>query len=60
VTCSGAEPSHPTTVVPIGIKEMYTRILKNRMSFTVIKCISIDGKAIPLVVIVLKVIIIVS
>jgi hypothetical protein len=47
-------------VVPIGIQEMYTRIPENRMSLTVIKCISIDGKAIPLVVIVPRVMIMVS
>jgi hypothetical protein len=47
-------------VVLIGIKEMYTGIPKNRMSLTVIECISADGKAIPPVVIVPGVMIIVS
>jgi len=52
-------PAREEVVVPIKIKEMYTRIPKNRMSLTIIKCISADGKAILLVVIVLRVIIMV-
>jgi hypothetical protein len=47
-------------VIPIGIKEMYMGIPKNHMSLTIIECISIDGKAIPPIVIVPRVIIIVS
>ena len=47
-------------IVPIRIKEMYTRIPKNRMSLTIIESISTDSKAILLVVIVPRVIIIVS
>jgi hypothetical protein len=47
-------------VVPIGIKEMYVGIPKNRMSLTIIKCISTDGKAIPPVVIVPSILIMVS
>jgi len=47
-------------VVPIGIKEMYTGIPKNRMSLIILKCISADSKAIPPVVIVPGVMIIVS
>ena len=53
-------PAGEEVVVPIRIKEMYTGIPENRMSLTIIKCISADGKAIPLVVIVLGVIIMVS
>jgi hypothetical protein len=34
-------PAKEEVVVPIGIKEMYTKIPKNRMSLTVIKCISV-------------------
>ena len=37
---------------------MYVRILENRLSITIVKCISIDGKSILLLVIVLSVIII--
>jgi len=47
-------------IVPIRIKEIYTGIPKNRISLTIIESISIDNKAIPLVVIVPGVIIIVS
>jgi hypothetical protein len=47
-------------VVPIGIKEIYMGIPENRMSLIIIESISIDGKAILLVVIVPGVIIIVS
>jgi hypothetical protein len=47
-------------VVPIRIKEMYIGIPKNHMSLTIIKCISADGKAIPPVVIVPRVMIMVS
>jgi hypothetical protein len=39
---------------------MYIRVPKNRLSLTIIKSISTDRKAIPLVVIVLGVTIIVS
>jgi hypothetical protein len=53
-------PIGEEVVVLIGIKEMYIGIPKNYMSLTIIKCISIDSKVIPLVVIVLRVIIIVS
>lgn len=52
-------PIREEVVVPIRIKEIYTRIPKNYMSLTIIKCISIDSKAILPIVIVLKVIIIV-
>jgi hypothetical protein len=53
-------PAGEEVVVPIGIKEMYTGIPKNRMSLTIIECISADGKAIPPVVIVLGIMIMVS
>jgi hypothetical protein len=45
-------------IVPIGIKEIYVRIPENRLSITIIKCISIDGKSILPLVIILGVIII--
>ena len=38
-------------MVPVGIKEIYIRILENRISLIVIKCIYTNRKAIPLVVI---------
>jgi len=47
-------------IVPIRIKEIYTRIPKNRISLTIIESISIDSKAIPPVVIIPGVIIMVS
>jgi hypothetical protein len=56
-------PVGEEVVVPIGIKEMYIvyiGIPKNRMSLTIIECISTDGKAIPPVVIVPGVMIMVS
>jgi hypothetical protein len=45
-------PAGKEIVVPIGIKEMYVGILQNRLSVTVVKCISTDGKAILLLVII--------
>ena len=39
-------------VVPIGITKMYTSIPENRLSVTVIECISADGRAIPPVIII--------
>jgi hypothetical protein len=53
-------PARKEVVVPIGIREIYTRIPENRMSLIIIESISIDSKAIPLVVIIPGVIIIVS
>jgi hypothetical protein len=53
-------PAGEEVVVPIGIKEMYIGIPENRMSLTIIECISADGKAIPPVVIVPGVMIMVS
>jgi hypothetical protein len=45
-------------IVPIGIKEMYVRILENRLFVIVVKCIFADGKSILLLVIIPSVIII--
>jgi hypothetical protein len=45
-------------VVLVGIKEIYIRILKNRILITVIKCIYTNRTAIPLVIIILGTIII--
>jgi hypothetical protein len=53
-------PAGEEVVVPIGIREIYTGIPENRMSLTIIESISADGKAIPPVVIIPRVIIIVS
>jgi hypothetical protein len=53
-------PIGQEVVVPIGIKEMYVGIPENRMSLTIIECISADGKAIPPVVIVPGILIMVS
>ena len=47
-------------IILIRIKEIYTGILENRMSLIIIKYISINSKAIPLVIIIPGVIIIVS
>jgi hypothetical protein len=47
-------------VILIRIKEIYIGISENRLSLIIIECISIDRKAIPLVVIVPRVMIIVS
>ena len=41
-------PAGEEVIVPIGIK--YTGIPENRMSVTVVECISADGKAIPPVI----------
>jgi len=46
-------PAGEEVVVPIGIKEIYTGIPENRMSVTVVECISADGKAIPPVIIII-------
>jgi hypothetical protein len=53
-------PAGEEVIVPIGIKEMYTRIPENRISLIIIKSISADSKAIPPVVIIPRVIIMVS
>ena len=53
-------PTGEEVVAPIGIKEMYTGIPENRMSLTIIECISIDSKAIPPVVIIPGIMIMVS
>jgi hypothetical protein len=39
-------------IIPVRIKKMYVRVPKNRLSVTVVKSISVDGKAIPSLVIV--------
>jgi plasmid replication initiation protein len=36
-------PAREEVIVPIRIKEMYTRIPENRMSLTIIESISIDS-----------------
>ncbi|EKD16773.1 Fot5 transposase [Drepanopeziza brunnea f. sp. 'multigermtubi' MB_m1] len=46
-------PAEEEVIVPIGIKEMYTRICENRLSVTVIEAILADRKAILLMIIVL-------
>jgi len=53
-------PIGEEVVVPIRIKEIYTGIPENRISLIIIESISIDSKAIPLVVIVSGVMIMVS
>ena len=53
-------PAREEVIVPIRIKEIYTRIPKNRISLTIIESISTDSKAIPPVVIVPGVMIMVS
>ncbi|EKD14510.1 hypothetical protein MBM_07231 [Drepanopeziza brunnea f. sp. 'multigermtubi' MB_m1] len=45
-------PAGEEVIVPIGIKEMYTRICENRLFVTVIEAILADRKAIPLMIIV--------
>jgi hypothetical protein len=45
-------------VIPINIKEIYIRILKNYISLIIIKYIFMNGKAIPLIVIILSILII--
>jgi hypothetical protein len=50
-------PTGEESVIPIGRKEMYTGILENRLSVTVVGYISVDGKAIPPLIIIKVVII---
>jgi hypothetical protein len=45
-------PTREEVVVLIRIKGMYVRVLKNHLSLTIVKRISIDSKAIPLLIIV--------
>ena len=45
-------PTREEIVVPIGITEMYVGVPENRLSLTIVECISADGKAIPPVVII--------
>jgi hypothetical protein len=53
-------PTSKEVIVLIRIKEIYIGIPKNRISLIIIESISIDSKAIPLVIIVPRVIIMVS
>jgi hypothetical protein len=53
-------PAGEEVIIPIGIKEIYTGILENRMSLIIIEYISVNSKAIPPVVIIPGVIIMVS
>jgi hypothetical protein len=53
-------PTREEVIVLIRIKEIYTRIPENRMFLIIIKSIFINSKAILLVVIISKVIIMVS
>lgn len=53
-------PVGEEVVVPIRIKEIYIGIPKNRLSVTVIKCISANRRAIPPVIIIPSVMIIAS
>ena len=50
--CRIACPIGEEVVVPVGIKEMYVGVPKNRLSLTVVESISADGKSIPPLVIV--------
>jgi hypothetical protein len=50
--CRLACPAGEDVIVPVRIKEMYVRVPENRLSVTVVKSISADGKAIPPLVIV--------
>jgi hypothetical protein len=45
-------PTGEEIIVPIGIKEMYTGIPENRLSVTVVEYISVNGKAIPPLIII--------
>jgi hypothetical protein len=47
--CSAGED----VIVPIKIKKIYVRVPENRLFVTVVKSISVDGKAIPSLVIML-------
>jgi hypothetical protein len=47
-----AYPAGEEVVIPIGIKEIYVEVLENRLSVTVIECISADGRAIPPLIII--------
>jgi hypothetical protein len=45
-------PAKEDVIVLVGIKEMYIKVLKNRLFMTVVKSISANGKAILSLVIV--------
>jgi hypothetical protein len=53
-----AIPTREEVVVPIGIKKMYVRVPKNRLSLTVVKSISTDSKSIALLIIMPSILII--
>ena len=53
-------PAGEDIIVLIRIKEIYISILENRLSITIVKSISADGRAIPPVIIIPGVIIIIS
>jgi hypothetical protein len=55
-----AVPAREEVVVLISIKEMYIRVPENRLSLTIVKSISADGKAIPPLIIVPSILIIES
>jgi hypothetical protein len=50
-------PAGEEVVVPIGIKEMYVGVPENRMSLTIVECISANEKAMPPLVIIPSVLI---
>jgi hypothetical protein len=45
-------PAREEIIILIGVKEIYIGVLQNRLSITVVECISADRKAIPLLVII--------
>jgi hypothetical protein len=51
IGCCIACPAEERVVILVRIKEMYVKVPENRLSFTVIKSISADGKSIPSLVI---------
>ena len=51
-------PAGEEVIVPISIKEIYIGVPENHLSITIIKYISIDGKVIPLLVIIPSILII--
>lgn len=53
-------PAGEEVVVLIGITEMYVGIPENRLSVTVVECISVDGRLIPSLIIVKGVMMITS
>jgi hypothetical protein len=47
-------------VALVGIKEMYTSIPKNQLLVTIVEYISADGKVIPLIIIIPRIMIMAS